>query len=310
MLYICNVYRTDFPNLTWLKKQIDRGFENNQLQGWPNVIINAQSLSEHRPDIKGTLSLFSNIKGQSTASAEGYAVTIPEDYFFITNNKQEYSLDIESAKPVETFNIHFSETLLQDLSDALQQKQSALLDDPTAQKPTLTFYNKLYRKDETFNRIVARLKYKASVHDLSDMEQEELLTGLLFHLIEQNTHIGKQVNTLDAEKASTREELYRRLIRTTDYMAAHYARELSLDELANVACLSKFHFIRLFKTVFRQSPHQYITTLRMLEAGKLLRHSSFEVQQIGTLVGYDNNSSFSRAFLKHSGVSPLAFRNG
>jgi hypothetical protein len=36
--YLCLVYRTDFPNLTWLKKQIDRGFENNQLQGWPNVV--------------------------------------------------------------------------------------------------------------------------------------------------------------------------------------------------------------------------------------------------------------------------------
>jgi AraC family transcriptional regulator len=303
------VYRTDFPNLTWLKKQIDHGFENNQLQGWPNVIIHAHTTTEHRPDIKGTLSLFSNIKGQSMASAEQYAVTIPEGYFFITNNKQEYSLDIDTDRPVETFNIHFSETLLQDVSDGIQQRHMALLDDPAAHKPMLTFYNKLYRKDETFNRIVATIKHKASVHELSDMEQEELLTTLLLHLIEQNTYIGKQVNTLDAEKASTREELYRRLIRATDYMAAHYMRELTLDELAGVAFLSKFHFMRLFKNAFRQSPYQYITSLRMLEAGKLLRYSSFEVQHIGAMVGYDNNSSFSRAFLKHSGVTPLAFRN-
>lgn len=302
------MYRTDFPNLTWLKKQIDRGFENNRLQGWPNVVINAQSTSEHRPDIKGTLSLFSNLKGESTAFAENYSVTIPEDYFFITNNKQEYSLDIEAGKPVETFNIHFSETLLHDMGNALQKSHPALLDEPGSDTSPLHFYNKLYRKDETFNRIVFTIKHKAATQELSDMELEELLTGLLLHLIEQNTHIGKQLSNLSAEKSSTREELYRRLIRTTDYMAAHYARAISLDELAGIACLSKFHFMRLFKTVFRQSPHQYITSLRMQEAGKLLRFSSFEVQHIAAMVGYDNNSSFSRAFLKHTGRSPGEFR--
>jgi AraC family transcriptional regulator len=307
--YLCEVYRTDFPNLTWLKKQIDRGFENNQLQGWPNVVINARTTSEHRPDIKGTLSLFSNIKGESVASAEHYKVQIPEDYFFISNNKQEYSLDIETNKPIETFNIHFSESLLQDMSNALQKNHTALLDDTSTGQPALSFYNKLYRKDETFNRIVFTIRHKAATQELSDMELEELLTDLLLHLIEQNTDIGKQVNTLDAEKLSTREELYRRLIRATDYMAAHYARTVSLDELAGIACLSKFHFMRMFKAVFRQSPYQYITSLRMQEAGKLLRFSSFEIQHIAAIVGYDNNSSFSRVFLKQMKRTPLEYRS-
>jgi AraC family transcriptional regulator len=304
------VYRTDFPDLTWLKKQIDRGFENNQLLGWPNVVINAHTRSEHRPEVRGTLSLFSNISAESICAAENYTVTIPEDYFFISNNKQEYSLDIETEKPVETFNIHFSEMLLQDISHNVHHSHIALLDGNTNTTTPLLFYNKLYRKDAIFNALTTQIKTKAATNELGDAELEELLTDLLYHLIQQNTYVGKQVNSLDAEKFSTRKELYRRLARATDYMAAHYTQAIPLDELAGVACLSKFHFIRLFKAVFKQSPYQYITSLRMQRAANLLQHSALEIQQIAGWVGYDNSSSFCRAFLKHTRCSPQEFRKG
>src|SRR5690349_21527217 len=107
----------EFPNLTWLKQQAEARFSNRTAwdgrplpqSGWPNVILNVETKQTYRNNIRGPLSLFTNIQGESTVETGSKRVKIKENFFYLSNQAQHYTLDINEAKPTQTFNIHFGE---------------------------------------------------------------------------------------------------------------------------------------------------------------------------------------------------------
>ena len=93
-----------------------------------------------------------------------------------------------------------------------------------------------------------------------------------------------------------------------DYMHAHIDESVSLDELARVASISKYHFVRLFSMATGLTPHRYLVGLRMRHAAELIRASADTVQEISTACGYASPGQFARAFKRHHGRTPTQFR--
>lgn len=85
-------------------------------------------------------------------------------------------------------------------------------------------------------------------------------------------------------------------------------RELDLDDLARVAKLSKFHFIRKFKQLTGHAPIQHFIHLKMQHACQLLDTSQEPVKRIANRVGYEDPHYFSRLFKRVIGVSPQQYR--
>jgi AraC family transcriptional regulator len=301
------MFRNDFPELGFLRKMIADLESGRAPGGWPNVIINTKTKLSYRPDIKGTLSVFSNIKGDGYCSVEGRKLRVDEEVYFISNKGQEYTLQIENNEPAETFNIHFSTQLLDEYLFALNHKDEHLLQNISGRETT-NFYNKLYRKDERFNQIINTIYRKGNTGELTDLMTEELLSSLLHHILDQQELIQRDIDSIDTIKAATREEIYSRLTAAVDYIYSFYNKDIKLDELATVACMSKFHFLRLFKEVYKATPHQYITGVRMKKAADLLRKTELSVTEISWLVGYDDAGSFGRAFHQYYGQRPQAYR--
>src|SRR5688572_10720048 len=77
------------------------------------------------------------------------------------------------------------------------------------------------------------------------------------------------------------------------FMDEHFDEPLSLDELAQVAHLSRYHFIRLFQRCFYETPHQYLTRKRLEQAKHLLANSTLSVTDICFAVGFESIGSFS-----------------
>ena len=303
----------EFPDLAWLKRQISERFASRQGwggrilkdQGWPTVILNTHASNVKRDNIQGPLSLFTNIRGTSWVNVNSAPVKINADFFFITNPGQCYNLEIHQ-KPTETFNIHFGEQFGEEVMSALSRRPEFLLEHPF-EKPwtTVNFYNRLYPKDEVTNRLIASLR---SQPQGSAIYEEEQLYQLLAHLMQQQNQLGKVRQTIPALKSSTREEIIKRLFISTDYIYTFFDQRLSLEELAQVSCLSKFHFLRLFKIAFGETPHQFITKVRLQKAKELLQSKSLEVADIAKQVGFENASSFSRLFYNQTGAYPTQFR--
>lgn len=99
-----------------------------------------------------------------------------------------------------------------------------------------------------------------------------------------------------------------RILRVIDYIHAHAADDLSLDQLADVAAMSRFHWHRVFTAIMGASPAQIIRSVRMHKATMLLLRTDLPIPQIAAHVGYPNERSFARTFKEAHGQTPRAFR--
>lgn len=99
-----------------------------------------------------------------------------------------------------------------------------------------------------------------------------------------------------------------RLRRVLDYIEAHLDRELTLAELAGVACLSPCHLSRSFKQAVGTGPQRYTVQRRVARAKALLRHSDASLASIAATVGFADQSHFTAAFRQEIGTTPGRFR--
>lgn len=97
--------------------------------------------------------------------------------------------------------------------------------------------------------------------------------------------------------------------RVIGYMEEHYAERISLDELAELAEMSKFHFSRFFLQHAGMPPIKYLTMVRMRKAKELLKKRSLTVAAIAELTGYNDVVTFSRQFKNVTGAAPSQLRN-
>ena len=92
------------------------------------------------------------------------------------------------------------------------------------------------------------------------------------------------------------------------YISEHYGRGLQVGELAIVAGLSKFHFLRRFRKETGMTPGMFLQRYRMCKAMERLVQSNCAIQTIAREVGYQDPAAFSRAFLKTIGTQPCLYR--
>jgi AraC-like DNA-binding protein len=104
------------------------------------------------------------------------------------------------------------------------------------------------------------------------------------------------------------DELFRRLCRSRDYLAAGLDQPLRLSDAARQACLSPYHYHRLFARTFGETPHQFLTRLRIDRAKRLLVHDQLPVTAVCLAVGYESLGSFSSLFRTTVGYSPSQFQ--
>ncbi|HEX7282614.1 MAG TPA: AraC family transcriptional regulator [Vicinamibacterales bacterium] len=100
-----------------------------------------------------------------------------------------------------------------------------------------------------------------------------------------------------------------RLARVVEFMSANYNKRLTLEQLAGEAGVSRFHFTRIFRDKFGQSPLDFLATLRLDAARRLLITSDLPIAQVGEICGYPAPSHFSAVFLARHGMTPTTFRS-
>jgi AraC family transcriptional regulator len=99
-----------------------------------------------------------------------------------------------------------------------------------------------------------------------------------------------------------------RLKRAEEFIHANLASELTLQDIADAAGMSLYHFAKAFKQTRGQSPYRYVKEQRLREARTLLHDHSLTISQVAAAVGF-SHSHFTSEFRAHMGMTPTRFRD-
>jgi AraC-like DNA-binding protein len=157
--------------------------------------------------------------------------------------------------------------------------------------PSQTFF------DPSLSRAVHDLA-RGSQAPASRLQQEETLLHLLALLLSH----AEDARTLPQPSWE-----YPAVKRAKDYLQAHYAQEVSLQELAGVVCMSPFHLARVFRQVVGLPPHAYQTQLRLARARTLLAQG-YDVGYVAHETGFFDQSHFTQQFKRRFLVTPGSYR--
>lgn len=100
----------------------------------------------------------------------------------------------------------------------------------------------------------------------------------------------------------------RRLSRVTNYLHEHLDEDLDLNKLAEIACMSPYHWHRIYRAIHGESVVATVKRLRLQRAATLLARSSMAIEQIAEFSGYPNLQSFTRIFASVYGLPPARYR--
>jgi AraC family transcriptional regulator len=262
-------------------------------------------------DQKNELSLHAVFNGSEKYKIGKRTVTVYPNNFLILNEGTSYDRTIYSDSIANTFAIFFSSKFLQDFQYGFSSSDRNLLDEPIDRKMIQqnTFLETIYPCKGDF-------KYNLShLIDHFNENSEDLLLDdyiyhslLLFYRLYYKEVLNKS-NRLDALNASTRNELFKRLILAKDFMLSNYNQDISLEDISRQSCLSPTHLFRTFKQIHNCSPHQYLIQIRLDNAMHMLKSTHYTLNEIVNLVGFTCPSTFIKLFKNKFHFTPGTYRN-
>jgi AraC-like DNA-binding protein len=101
--------------------------------------------------------------------------------------------------------------------------------------------------------------------------------------------------------------LFKRLVQAKLFIDQHFPDKIDLNNIAGEAIFSKFHFVRLFKSVYGKTPHQYLISVRIEHSKKLLQENA-TIAETCDAIGFESVTSFTALFKKLVGVPPSVYR--
>ncbi|MDX1757124.1 MAG: AraC family transcriptional regulator [Marinobacter sp.] len=153
------------------------------------------------------------------------------------------------------------------------------------------------------NKLQGLVQFCASEFDrMPDNEglRRHLSTGILHCLANR---VSSQSERPVRNRASLSPDTIRR------YVMENLHRKVTVEDMANVACLSVSRFHEIFRSLTGVSPYQYLIQIRLEQAVQLLTSTSLSVSEVGYRTGFSSQSALTNALRKHRGIIPSQLRS-
>lgn len=167
---------------------------------------------------------------------------------------------------------------------------------------SLMDYNFHFTNDSGIHQLIERLIYLFSEdHPSKDLFVNNSLQELIVRILQQNSR--RQITDNARELSSSN-----RLAFVVEYIKNHLDEPLTVEQLADKACMSPSHFHRVFRNEFGMAPIEFINEERIKLAVSLLQDPERKVKEVYMECGFQNRSYFNRVFRKHRNLTPTQFQ--
>ena len=232
------------------------------------------------------------------------------DCFLMINKGTNFESRIESSNYVQAMSISFSTDFVNDMHRLLTSSTTYLLENVDSKiDPNYHFQETILalRSNLIFN--LNHIKTFIS----NDINDENLLEEYLHHTFLNFFEIYNQDIVMAEErlcclKLHTKAEVIKRLNLAKDFIYCNYNDNITLSAIAKNSCLSVNHLLRTFKQAFGETPHQFLTKLRLKRANYLIKNSDTPLNVIVSTVGFECPSSFIRLYKSYYNCTPARNR--
>lgn len=194
-----------------------------------------------------------------------------------------FNLDLLQGKSVDRCQLDYIQPLLNGSIDLVGKIQSDMAGYDELNLALQTIFKTYYDKPLAY-----------------ELELKALLLQMIMVLYRKK-YISRNNQTPENERL-------KRLKKVLTYVQDHYQSKITIEQLANIANYSTYHFIRLFKQEIGMTAIEYVHRIRLKEAENLLLNTKLPITEIALQVGFENVSYFIRKFKAHYGQPPAKYR--
>jgi AraC-like DNA-binding protein len=233
------------------------------------------------------------LRGRERCHVGGRAEEFAAGEVVLINPQQVHTGNSAAAEDLEWISLYLDRTRVRELADAVEAP-TASPEFTVVKAPAPTLVGRLAE-------LAALVRARAPA-----LEVDTALHQVVLHTF------GEFSNLRRPFVRGTQRVGHRRIARAVEWIRAlpsdRNPAAIRLDELAAVAGLSKYHFLRQFTRVVGMTPGAYLRTLRLCHAARRLRTSDLPIADVARSAGFADHPSFSRAFARHMGVTPREYQ--
>lgn len=250
------------------------------------------------------------LKGRQDYLMAKRKVSIFPDSFLFLSPGTNYTSIIDSYDPVDVLSISVSANFLSDFHSAYYSSTGLLPTIAEATNEVPEMMNSFYPFSGDMRFTVMHLYQRLVEGEVDELLINEYLNHCLLNFYRiRGREVKSRMERLRALKASTRQELFKRLLLAKEFISNNYNKKFNLKDVASFSCLSVNHLLRTFKEAYGISPNQFLTQVRLERAKYFLEHADYQIAYTSMLVGFESVSSFIRVFKGAFNITPLRYKS-
>ena len=241
-------------------------------------------------------------RGSGTFKIDTLTYTVEQGNLIIINSQELHSAFCDNEEGCDYFAFVFGMNYLcADKEDICQKRYI----DPllTGKRKIINYIsgNNEWEIEciEIVKKIVNAFSKKKDYYEL-------YIKGCLYQMI-NIVYINNSIKEVQ-ENFSKSSESIESIKKVIEFINKNYSNKISINDLAPIANMSKYHFIRTFGSIIGVSPVKYINMVRINEAASLLQSGCSNITEVANKCGYDNVSYFIKTFKTYKRETPYKYK--
>lgn len=262
-----------------------------------NKLVYSQMSSFYKSDIHEGVSIKYVHNGKEEYNIDGKPFEVSRGEYLVVDHEAPFIIDFDSKEDVVGLCLYFDKNLL-------KQMNSNILSDNLNE--VHVFQDKFNINENLTGRKIKNLflNYNREVSSNSNSFYYDIAEALFL----DNEKNESYINKLKAVKRETREEIYRRIRHSLEFINDNLSRHLLIPDIARNCGMSEFHYFRSFKTLFGITPQNYIMSKKIELAKQLILNPEYNVNIIAQKLSFTDSSHFSKSFKSIVGKSPNKYK--
>lgn len=238
------------------------------------------------------------LEGEETYWIKGRKFVVKKGEYLVGNNKMLTEISIKN--PTKGLCIDISTHIISEIASTFFD--NADLNDFLTSENLLT--HKYKSNHTSFGLKINQIAQHLDVaFDRTSLLNTEFFYSVGESIVMDQALVFKELYRLPFKKQEVNEEHYRRLTDARNYLDDLFLTHVTVDLLAEKACMSIYNFLRLFKLTFGITPYHYLLQKRLLHAKNLILQGT-SIQEVALHCLFADTASFSKAFKQTFGCAP------